>query len=39
LLSPTEITDTAAFVIRAMGMIRGVAGAYGHRPGSSVSTG
>ena len=33
LLSPTPITDTAVFIVRAVGMIRGVAGAYGHRPG------
>ena len=33
LVSPTPITDTAAFVIRATAMIRGVATAYGHRPG------
>lgn len=33
LVSPTPITDTTAFVVRAIGMIRGVATAYGHRPG------
>jgi uncharacterized membrane protein YcjF (UPF0283 family) len=33
LVSPSPITDTAAFVIRATGMIRSVAMAYGHRPG------
>ena len=33
LVSPTPITDTAAFVLRGTGMIRGVAIAYGHRPG------
>ena len=33
LISPTPITDTAAFVLRATAMIRGVATAYGHRPG------
>ena len=33
MISPTPATDTAAFVFRAIGMIRGVAGVYGHRPG------
>jgi putative membrane protein len=33
LISHTPITDTAAFVIRAIGMIWAVAVAYGHRPG------
>jgi putative membrane protein len=33
LVSPTVVTDTAAFAIRAMAMIRAVATAYGHRPG------
>lgn len=33
LVSPTPITDTTAFVVRAIGMIRAVAIAYGHRPG------
>jgi putative membrane protein len=32
-LSPTPITDTALFVGRAASMIRGIAEAYGHRPG------
>jgi putative membrane protein len=33
LVSPTPITDTTVFVVRAIGMIRAVAVAYGHRPG------
>jgi putative membrane protein len=33
LISHTPITDTAAFVIRAIGMIWAVAVTYGHRPG------
>jgi putative membrane protein len=33
LISPTPVTDTIAFVVRATAMIRGVAIAYGHRPG------
>ena len=33
LISPTPLTDGAAFVMRATAMIRGVAIAYGHRPG------
>jgi uncharacterized membrane protein YcjF (UPF0283 family) len=33
LVSPTVLTDTAAFVVRATVMIKAVATAYGHRPG------
>lgn len=33
LVTPTLIGDTVGFALRAIGMIRGVAMAYGHRPG------
>jgi hypothetical protein len=33
LLSTNALIETAAFSIRALGMIRRIAGAYGHRPG------
>lgn len=32
-ISPSMLAQTAGFTLRAVGMIRGVARAYGHRPG------
>jgi putative membrane protein len=32
-MSPSLLAQTAGFTLRAVGMIRGVARAYGHRPG------
>lgn len=37
-ISPTPITDTVVFVARAASMMRGIAEAYGHRPGRVATT-
>jgi putative membrane protein len=36
-ISPTPITDTAVFIVRATRMIRAIAEAYGHHPGLAAT--